>query len=429
MLITQKNVLRKLSKEQFSVLKLLSSYSKNVYNQGLYNVVNYFDALGEHFTYQDNAFNLKGTYNYKMLLAQSSQQVLRIVDNSFRSFFGLLKARKRGKYRKPVHRPRYLKKDGYFLLVFTKQNCRIKNGFLEFSLSKSFRERHEPSFKTFKVKSPPFVNSKNIHQVRIIPKYNHFEIEYVYEPEDISKKLNKDNTLGIDIGLDNLATCVDCKSGRSFIVDGRKLKSYNRWYNKRIAGYQSRINKEGITFRTKFLKKLDDKRYWYINDYLNQVVNIIIKYCVKNDIGTIIIGYNKEWKQKINIGRVNNQNFVQIPHGSLHYKLQCKCERLGIDLVKQEESYTSKCSFIDNETIEKHEKYLGKRIVRGLFKTKKGNLINSDVNGACNIVRKSNQRFVYNERLGKGLTLNPERVRVDHAPSLTRYDTNLAIIG
>jgi len=426
MLITQKNILRGLSKEQFKTLKLLCHYSKNVYNQGLYNVIRYFDAMDEYFTYDDNASNLKDKDNYKMLMAQTSQQILRIVDNGFRSFFHVIKKRREGLYNRRVSVPQFLPKDGEFLLIFTKQNSRIKDGYICFNLSKEFRNRHSPSFKTFSIRCPPFVTSTNIHEVRILPRYNHFEIEYIYESNDVKVDVDESKVLGIDIGLDNLATCANMQTGRSFIVDGRGLKSYNHRYNKRVAEYQSKINKEGIVKRTRWLKTLDKKRYWFVNNYMNQSVNKIVKYCIENKIGTIVVGENKEWKKEIHMGKRNNQNFVQIPHGILRFKLKSKCERIGIVYISQEESHTSKCSFLDNESIEHHDKYLGKRPKRGYFVTSKGTVLNADTNAAANIARKSKEWIMNNDRLCTGLTLNPRRVRVIPVPSRTSNDKVLA---
>lgn len=426
MLVAQKNVLRGLTKEQFRALKLLCHYSKNLYNQALFNVISYFDAMDEYYSYLDNAANLKTSDNYKMLLAQSSQQVLKIIEREFRAYFHVLKQKRKGLYNRRASRPRYLPKDGEFILIFTKQNSRIKDGCFSFNLSKSFVERHSPSFKTFSIHCPDFVNSSNIHEVRILPRYNRFEIEYVYEHNDVKVKVNESKALGIDIGLDNLATCVNMQTGRSFIVDGRGLKSCNHRYNKRIAEYQSKINKEGIVKRTRWLKTLDKNRYWFINDYMNQSVNKIVKYCIENDIGTIIVGENKEWKQGISIGKKNNQNFVQIPHGTFRYKLKSKCERNGIVYIPQEESHTSKCSFLDNEIIEHHDAYLGRRVKRGKFISKNGIEINADVNAAANIARKSKQWLVANEQLCTGLTLNPRRVRVIPVPSRTNFNKILA---
>jgi len=232
--------------------------------------------------------------------------------------------------------------------------------------------------------------------------------------------VDENKILGIDPGLDNLATCVNMQTGRSFIVDGRGLKSYNHRYNKRVADYQSKINKEKIVKRTRWLKTLDKKRYWFINNYLNQSVNKIVKYCIENKIGTVVIGENKEWKQEIHLGKRNNQNFVQIPHGIFRYKLKSKCKRIGIVYISQEESYTSKCSFLDNESIEHHNEYMGKRPKRGYFITRNGIEINSDVNGGSNIARKCKQWLINNERLCTGLMLNPRRVRVISVPFQTK---------
>jgi IS605 OrfB family transposase len=389
-------------------------------------VVNYLDAMGEYFSYVDNASNLKDKDNYKMLLAQTSQQILKVVDRSFRSFFHVIKEKRKGNYNRSVSRPRFLPKEGEFILIFTKQNSKLVEGRFSFNLSKEFRNRHSPSFKTFSIRCPPFVTSTNLHEVRILPRYNRFEIEYVYEPSNVKVDVDESKVLGIDIGLDNLATCANMQTGRSFIVDGRGLKSYNHRYNKRVVEYQSKVNKEGIVKRTRWLKTLDKKRYWFVNDYMNQSVNKIVKHCIENRIGTIVVGENKEWKQEIHLGKRNNQNFVQIPHGIFRYKLRSKCERIGIAYISQEESHTSKCSFLDNESIEHHDKYLGKRPKRGYFVTSRGIVLNADTNAAANIARKSKEWLVNNERLCKGLTLNPRRVRIDHAPSRTSNDKVLA---
>ena len=418
MIVTQKNKIRGLSKIEFKILKRMCHESKALYNTSLYYINNYFDINDEYLGYDEMAFILKTNEHYKMLYAACSQQILKVVDREFRSFFHVIKERKKGNYNRVVKTPKYLPKDSLFLLIYPSQKLKINDGKMFIPLSKKMRK--ETCKKGITIKVPNYITTEMLCEVRIAYRYNHFEIEFIYEKQEKYYKFDENKILTIDVGLDNLLTNVDCISGRSFIIDGRELKSYNRWYNKRVAKYQSIVNKQNITKRTKWLKALDGKRYWFINDYLNQCVNKIIKYCLENKIGTIVIGENKEWKQGINIGKRNNQNFMSIPHGILKYKIKCKCEFHGIKYITQEESYTSKCSFLDDESIEKHEYYLGKRITRGLFKSSEGILLNADVNGALNICRKSKQKINNNNQLCIGLSSSPVRVRVHSIPSRTK---------
>jgi IS605 OrfB family transposase len=365
------------------------------------------------------AWILKTNDHYKMLLSQCAQQTLRVVDRGFRSFFQRLKKKNKGNHDQPVGPPKYLPKDSLFPLIYLSKQRKIVNGKLLIPFGRKIKE--ETGKRGIYVNVPNYITNDVLLEVRIIPRYNRFEIEFIYNKQEEIHDLNASKTLGIDLGLDNLMTCVDCSTGRSFIIDGRKIKSYNHWWNERVAKYQSVISKEGIKRRTKYLKHLDGNRFWFINDYLNQAINKVIKYCIANNIGTIVIGENKEWKQEINLGKRNNQNFVQIPHGKLKYKLKCKCEFHGIEYIPQEESYTSKCSFLDNESIEKHQEYFGKRVYRGLFRAGNGFFINADVNSALNIVRKSKQKVVLNDQLCKGLSSSPARVRVHLVPSQTKH--------
>ena len=175
-------------------------------------------------------------------------------------------------------------------------------------------------------------------------------------------------------------------------MNGKPLKSYNQWFNKEKAKLSSIYKKQSPA--AKFLRygvamlHLLDKKYKKTEDYLHKISRRFIDYCTKHLIDTIVIGYNEGWKQDINIGKVNNQNFVSIAYLNLLKKIEYKAEDNGIRVIRQEESYTSKCSFIDNEVIKKHSKYLGRRVKRGLFKSKREILLNADANAAGNIGRK-----------------------------------------
>ena len=171
-------------------------------------------------------------------------------------------------------------------------------------------------------------------------------------------------------------------------MDGRKLKSYNRWFNKEIARLRSIKDKQGIEGNSKRMNKLYKDRNNYVHDYLNKAVHHIVEYCKEHKIEKVFAGDGKGWKQGINLGDKNNQNFVDIPFDKFKQKLKHKLEYYEIDFELVDESYTSKCSALDQEDIKKQEEYEGSRIERGLFKTSDGSLINADVNAALNIVRK-----------------------------------------
>lgn len=230
---------------------------------------------------------------------------------------------------------------------------------------------------------------------------------------DAFKDLMPDNGnyLGIDIGLDNLASCVS-NNGSCFIINGRPLKSINQYYNKRLAFLKSKLkdNKQ----ISKQIRSLTNKRNNKIKDYLHKASRILINHVVSNGINTIIIGHNKYWKQEINIGKRNNQNFVSIPFNMFISMISYKATLEGVNVKIVEESYTSKCSFLDNERICKHESYKGRRTKRGLFKTSFGKIINADINGAFNIIRKSEKESFDVTMLpkGTGFWWNPVRISV-----------------
>ena len=223
--------------------------------------------------------------------------------------------------------------------------------------------------------------------------------------------LDNGNYLGIDIGLDNLASCVS-NTGSCFIINGRPLKSINQYYNKRLSYLKSKLKDNKHT--SKQIRSLTNKRNNKIKDYLHKASRILVNHVVSNGINTIIIGHNKYWKQEINIGKRNNQNFVSIPFNMFISMVSYKATLEGINVKIVEESYTSKCSFLDNEQICKHESYKGRRIKRGLFKTSFGKIINADINGAFNIIRKSEKESFDVTMLlkGRGFWWNPVRISV-----------------
>ena len=387
-ILTQKNRL-KLSSKKLEVVKQLSYYSARLYNVGLYSVRQYYFNNNAYLPYAKNYHECKTNENYKLLLSDTSQQILRIVDRNFKSFFGLLKLKSQGKYTEKVRMPRYKRENELMNITIQGRSARIRDGYVIIGLSKAFREKHNPPFKELKFKLPKNIKVDKLQEVRILPVFNgmEFDIEFVYKKEVKPISVDKNNYLSIDMGLDNFATCFNSNDGSSFIIDGRYIKSINRHYNKQRAYYQSILDRQNIKTSKKMLN-LTRKRYNKINNYFNLAVKYITDYAISNNIGSIVIGDFSGVKQNINIGKKNNQNFASIPYGIFKRKLQSKCEQLGIEYHLQEESYTSKCSFLDNEPVKKHDTYKGKRVKRGLFKTSQGVLINADTNGAANILVK-----------------------------------------
>ena len=359
-------------------LSELCHLAKNLYNLANWYVRQDFFNLDNFLSYYDLDFMLKHKEAYRKLPSQTSQQILKLVNRNWRSYFNALREYNYNfkKFKNKPRIPRYKKKNGESILIFTNQQCRIKEGYLHFP------ER---------VNIIPIKTriTETLKEIRIIPLGVKYKIELVYEKEEQDLGLNKTHILSIDLGLNNLITAVNNNGCTPFIIKGGMIKSINQYYNKQLAYFRSIEYKKGNFQDTKRIKKLHVIRNNKINTIFHRISKNIIKYCIQNNIGTIIIGYNLNWKQKTNIGKRNNQNFVQIPFFKLIKQIEYKSHLKGIQVLIINEHHTSKCSFLDNESIEKHEIYVGKRICRGLFKTSKGFIINADVNGAYNIMKKA----------------------------------------
>ena len=405
----------KLSKYEYDILLELSRYAKDLYNEGLYNCRQYYFSESGYLNYERNYRLLKDSDNYRMLNSNMAQQILKEVDGSFKSFFGLLRLARTGKYSfKDIRLPQYLKKDGYYTLLIG--FVRLQDNKLLIPYSNSFRKTH----KKIEIVLPPILLDKKVKQIRIIPKSNgrFFEIQYTYEAySDIKEELDLNKALSIDVGINNLVTCVT-NHGKSFILDGRRLKSINRWYNKNNSRLQSIRDRQHISVKTKQQSSIERKRNSRINDYISKCARHIINYCLDNNIGNIVIGYNPTLQKESDIGKRNNQTFLSIPFGKLKDKLTYLSEYYGIHLTKQEESYTSKASFFDGDDIPvynddnpKEYSFSGVRVKRGLYQTSDGRYLNADINGALNILKKSSVVDV-NALYGRGAVDTPLRIRI-----------------
>ena len=323
--------------------------------------------------------NLEGEINYKLLKAQVSQQILKVLDRNVKAYCKAIKDFKEqpSKYKAMPQLPSFRKRGSLFNLYYTNQSAIIKNG--KIRLAKDL-EILIPQWDKYKERI------QNFQQVRILPSGKKLKVEIVYRQEVKDADLDKSKYASIDLGIDNLATMVTDKG--SFLYSGKFLKSYNGKFNRQLAKLQSIKDKQGIKKVTKRMQNLYEKRDRYFEDAFHKYSRMIVNHLIENRIGNLVVGYNTGWKQSVNIGKRNNQKFVQIPFARLASYLKYKCRMAGIRFVENEESYTSKCDALAKEEIGKHESYLGKRVKRGLFRSSTGRYINADVNGAVNILRK-----------------------------------------
>lgn len=375
MILTERHIIKK-TNSLYKELDMLCFLSKNLYNSVLYTLRQFYFENKKYINWINinNQFIKNKQIDYYALPCKVSQQTLKMVDQNMKSFFNSLKA----KNSKP-RLPKYLDKTkGRFVVTYTNQaisKTELKKGYIV--LSKT----------NIRIKT----KVHDIQQVRIVPQNNIIVIEVLYKVNCKINNFNIRKYCGVDFGLNNLMSC-GFSDVRPMLINGKPLKSINWHYNKKKAELQSLLKNKHTSNR---ITNLTIKRNNKVNDYLHKSSRLFINYLVSNDITDVVIGYNKEWKQGINIGRVNNQNFVNIPYYKLLNMLTYKCELLGITLHITEESYTSKCSFLDNEEICKHDVYKGKRIKRGLYKSSDGRLINADVNGALNILKKVIGEYKY----------------------------------
>jgi IS605 OrfB family transposase len=416
MLLTQ-TVRLKLNNAEKEILVNLCHLSKNLFNVGLYTVRQYFFQEAKYLSYESNYHLCKENENYQILATDCGQQTLKYVDRCFKAFFKLLLMRKEGMYQEKINLPRYLPKNGYFPLIipirarhdFAKDDWKFK-----IPTSRQYTREHGSVYITV----PPNLRRYRIKEIRILPKQKSrfLDAAFVYEFNNEQTSVESSEAISIDLGLNNLATVVST-TDESFIIDGRWLKSKNQWFNKRRAKLVHHKDKQDIKYLTKQEAWLYYRRKNQVNDYLNKAVRYIVDFCLSRKIGTIVVGYNPTLKQSTNMGKRNNQNFVQIPIFTLRAKLSSLCERYGFNYIEQEESYTSKASSLDKDDIPVYnadnptqKKFSGRRIKRGLYKTKSGHLINADCNGSLNIGIKSKHEGF--GRVSRVCLTQPVRVNV-----------------
>ena len=403
-LLVEKQIIKP-SHPYFKQLDELCFLSKNLYNRALYEIRQYYFETTKYktaFTIMTD-FAHKNQVDYRALPAKVSNYTIHLVDQNMKSFFALLKLKQNNQYAKQVHLPNYLDKiNGRQMIHYHKSSLSLINeGFVKLSKSDIVFKTNVPNHK--------------IQYLRIVHCGNHIKvlIGYYKVKKDFSK--TQKNFASIDIGQNNLMT-VTSNVFHPIIYNGKPIKSVNQFYNKIKAQEQSNLKKVNNLNWSKRLGQLTLWRENQINNYFHKVTSHFVNYCVMNKIDTVIIGRNKEWKDKINLSKRVNQNFVTIPFGQLYNLLSYKLELEGIRYIEVEESHTSKCSFVDKEEICHHDVYVGKRIRRGLFRSKNGKKYNADINGSLNIMRKhltniNNYSNELHEQMIKFMT-EPKRLRV-----------------
>ena len=351
--------------------------SKNLYNEALHiQRQNYKDGKPyiSHFD-MNSLMREDKNKNFYALPSDPAEYVIKQLHESYKSFRALCKLKAAGKYQGRVRPPWY--KDevhGRNVTAYNKTSI----------YKKTYRREGLIHLSKTNIKFRSKIPLELIREVKVVPKNWFYELQVVYCANEEQNLMNS-NYAAIDLGINNLAT-VATNVSKSFIISGRPLKSINQRWNKRKAQLQSKL-KKGV-WKSKRIQTITNKRNRRVKNYLHQASRALVNELRKLSISKVVIGSNKEWKQNINLGRRNNQNFVQIPHYRFIEMITYKAKLAGIEVITKEESYTSKCSFLDDEPIEKHEDYAGRRVKRGLFKSATGKLINADVNAAYNIMKK-----------------------------------------
>ena len=386
--LTEKEIIYS-NDERFDLIKNLCHLSKNLYNASLYDVRQYYFETKSYRTWQSQKpiFTKNKNPDYYALQSHVAGEVLRQVGRQFISFFN-------NESNKKKRIPRYKDKNGYNVVIFPK---------LAISSQIDFDETKQIYIYTLckrsynlKIKS----TKSNIKMIKFVydEVNNLIKCFKIYEVEQ--PKLKRDNSryFSIDPGLNNIVSIYNNVGIRPLLYNGRPIKSINQYYNKTNAKLRPELPYNIKS--SKRLKQLSFKRNNKIDYEMHKISTHIINEAVKNNISKIIIGNNVGWKNEINIGRRNNQNFVNIPHTKLFNQLLYKGLLNGIEVIFTEESYTSKASFFDKDELpvygeNNNYKFSGRRISRGLYKDSKGNLWNADLNGGGNIMRKFSDKAAY----------------------------------
>jgi IS605 OrfB family transposase len=409
-----------------SILEFICSESHKLTNCGIYYARQLYFKTHKIIGKFDLEKEYKNDKHYQVLYSQAAQQILRSVAESFKSFKELNKKYRKGELTDKPQLPKYRKKGGMSFVTYPKQALKPSDNQIRIPLGKTVKQWF--GLDSFYLPMPSNLRFQEIKELRILPRNHCFYVEFVYESKPVEIEVNPDNVLGLDPGLNNWLTGVS-SLGTSLIIDGRHLKSINRWYNKQVATL-----KEGKPqgFWSTQLAKITEKRNRQMRDAVNKTARLVINHCLEHQIGVIVFGGNKEQKKESNLGKKNNQSFVSIPTAKLKERIRQLCEQYGIKFIETEESYTSKSSFLDNDELPKYGEKpdgwqpSGKRTKRGLYRTAQNQYINADANGAANIIRKvSTTLNIDLSRVSRGVLTRPQKLKFWSAKK-TRSNVDLS---
>ncbi len=426
------------------VLKFICQRSNSLYNQAIYFVRRNHEmthpGLLPNIPYSVLCSELKDLWNYSMLCAQAAQQTLKSVHEGLDSYKGLMSLWLTGGLESRPREPSYRKRGGLFPVTYPAAACTFYLDRSEVRIPLGNGVKDDSGLAELFIPCPHGVKPEQIKEVQILPRNGTFYAVYVYKTLVFTADVDFNIALGIDPGLTNWLTCVST-DGKSFIVDGRKVKSLNQHYNKRVAtlkkgkaqGFWSdelAAHVSGGSTPPGTLRAITEKRNRQLRDAINKAARFIINRCLASQIGTVIFGWNQGNKDSIDIGKKNNQEFVQVPTAKLKDRIAQLCKQYGLRFVETEESYTSQSSFLDDDFLpifgEKPESWKpsGKRgqkqkgvrhnLGRGGYQTADGSRINSDCNGAVNIIRKvATQLNLCLAKVVRAVLALPQRYNLD----------------
>ncbi len=400
-------------KDTQAILQYICSESNNLHNCAVYYARQIWFKTGTYVTSFDLVNMMGSNRHFAALSSEAAVQTCLSVGESIKSFSELLKKSRTGELGQKPKFPNYRKSGGYQVVSFPKRALKLVDGQIRFPLGLQVKAWF--GLRDFFLPMPSNLDFNLIKEVRILPRNGCFYAKFVYPVS--ANKINLDFTkcLGLDHGISNWLTGVS-NVGTSFIVDGLHLKSLNQLYNKQIANIK---NGKPQGFWSGKLAAITEKRNRQMRDAVNKAARLVINHCIDNGIGTLVFGWNQGQKDGVNMGRKNNQKFVQIPTAKLKDRISQLCERYGIRFVETEESYTSKASFLDSDTLPKYGekperwKESGRRVQRGLYQSADKVEINADCNGAANILRKVAVTLgLCLEGISSGALTTPLRVRI-----------------
>jgi putative transposase len=421
MQLTEQHVIDR-NDPRFAVIDDTAFKSKNLYNAALYLIRQSFIFEEKYLNYQEVQRRMQSHEAYKALPAKVSQQILMLLEKNWTAFFGACKAYKEdpSKFTGRPKLPKYKHKtEGRNLLVYTLQALSggqtLHKGPGKGALQQGIIK---PSLLPIEIKTQQ--DPRQIDQVRIVPRNGYYVVEVVYTKESVQAKVDPSFCAAIDPGVTNLAAIATNREGFTpRLVNGRTLKTHNQWYNKRMKELKKQLPKEGRERVTKQMERIANKRNRQVDHYLHAASKRVVEFLIENGIGTVIIGKNPLWKQECEMGRKNNQNFVSIPHARFIDMITYKAQLVGIQVEMQEESYTSKASFLDLDPIPTYKpddeavhRFSGRRVKRGLYRAKGKRFLNADINGAYNILRKSRPDAFSKAKGVAGYVVHPLRLAI-----------------